>query len=930
MLVFRRLVSLGEMVKARGIATGPHGGRYYVGSERRDPKTGRTTRQYVGQETGTSSRWSEHVRDETGRDRRLPPEGHVLVRHYRGQEVRVTESAGTFTVHVDGREAGTGRSLTGALSHALGRAVSGYSFMRLGGAWEAPAGRDWAKTAAAAHALHEKIAARLPDAKVVVEHRRGAGVRAHVAHPNGERYVTDMDEDGRVEGTWRLVGEHGRKWERIEGKIGAKPAEVAPPPVVAPAPAPEPATAPETKAPRQRGGDYTDVGEKIGGARKDLAALREKYDTGTDDAVTLDDLGAIEEDPAFARSLVTRERHFGTRTEQAESFKAQGMSAGAGYLTHRLLSAIDAKPADSPTARRQFVEASDRVQSAIRSWRTREDVLAGMRQIQDEMRGHLYTADEQAERDRMDEAEAPLLAKREAAWRDLALRRAVGGKDAGIEKAEAAFKAADDAAGKARSDHYPRRSELRLAAVARAEADPDSMARVLRSLGDEFAGYVGGYLEGETPKGRDYASHRESHKAAQRKAYDLDKADDWSWGAPRDRPATIEGERKQVRKFTREPDFEAKRVGGATKPYASQTLLDDFGFRGAEYGNWVDSADAREHTQRAGEALADMAEVLGLDPKHVSFNGRLGIAFGARGHGHANAHYEPSRKVINLTRTRGGGTLAHEWAHALDNVVAMVSTNGLSHHTSHVTESGWQAPGVLPERVATAFRRVGEAIYRGDFRPTETITIKAADLKHGAAGYWPDGEALLRKHGGDAQKAAQEFADSKPFGVSTAYAPWFVKKTGQDVTIRQAITTKRSRKREGTLATAGEAAIGRGPGGRTTEYAATANEMGTYWRRPAEMFARAFETFMHDELAAKGRASPYLVSGVSEASLALHEAHGILEEIGGHTSIWPRGGERARINDAMRELVAALRETGTMKKALVLLRGRRLWLGGPA
>jgi hypothetical protein len=45
----------------------------------------------------------------------------------------------------------------------------------------------------------------------------------------------------------------------------------------------------------------------------------------------------------------------------------------------------------------------------------------------------------------------------------------------------------------------------------------------------------------------------------------------------------------------------------------------------------------------------------------------LAIAFGSRGKGAALAHYEPSRKVINLTKLRGAGCLAHELGHAIDN-----------------------------------------------------------------------------------------------------------------------------------------------------------------------------------------------------------------------------------------------------------------------
>lgn len=49
--------------------------------------------------------------------------------------------------------------------------------------------------------------------------------------------------------------------------------------------------------------------------------------------------------------------------------------------------------------------------------------------------------------------------------------------------------------------------------------------------------------------------------------------------------------------------------------------------------------------------------------------GELSIAFGARGSGNAMAHYEPLRQVINLTKTKGAGSLAHEYGHAIDYII---------------------------------------------------------------------------------------------------------------------------------------------------------------------------------------------------------------------------------------------------------------------
>jgi len=98
-------------------------------------------------------------------------------------------------------------------------------------------------------------------------------------------------------------------------------------------------------------------------------------------------------------------------------------------------------------------------------------------------------------------------------------------------------------------------------------------------------------------------------------------------------------------------------------------FLKEFGFRGAEFGNWVPQDERQQILNRAYDSLMDMANVLQVPPKALSLNGELGIGFGSRGQGlgKAKAHYESDRVVINLTRIKGAGSLAHEWFHAFDN-----------------------------------------------------------------------------------------------------------------------------------------------------------------------------------------------------------------------------------------------------------------------
>ena len=103
------------------------------------------------------------------------------------------------------------------------------------------------------------------------------------------------------------------------------------------------------------------------------------------------------------------------------------------------------------------------------------------------------------------------------------------------------------------------------------------------------------------------------------------------------------------------------------KDISTEEFMETFGFRGGEFGNWVKPEERRVMLNAAYDSFMDLAELLGVPPRSLSLSGELSIAFGARGVKGAAAHFEPDRAVINLTRMNGAGSLAHEWAHALDN-----------------------------------------------------------------------------------------------------------------------------------------------------------------------------------------------------------------------------------------------------------------------
>ncbi|HCP2812091.1 TPA: hypothetical protein OC281_005398, partial [Escherichia coli] len=129
---------------------------------------------------------------------------------------------------------------------------------------------------------------------------------------------------------------------------------------------------------------------------------------------------------------------------------------------------------------------------------------------------------------------------------------------------------------------------------------------------------------------------------------------------------------KEMREISREEQRNAtnrdrtgpERRKGDVSP---KQFSDAFGFRGVQFGNYVEGPRRQADLNRAYDSLHDLAEVLNVPTKALSLNGRLGLAFGARGKGKAAAHYESGEVAINLTKGNGPGALAHEWFHSLDN-----------------------------------------------------------------------------------------------------------------------------------------------------------------------------------------------------------------------------------------------------------------------
>lgn len=106
----------------------------------------------------------------------------------------------------------------------------------------------------------------------------------------------------------------------------------------------------------------------------------------------------------------------------------------------------------------------------------------------------------------------------------------------------------------------------------------------------------------------------------------------------------------------------------------------------------------------------------------------LAIAFGSRGVANASAHYEPGRKVINLTKLKGAGSLAHELGHAIDHYLYTLC--GLTGDLSKCYLSAQISSKSSIEKLPDEYKSIGEAMLKvvntmrrnDDYQTTEYYT----------------------------------------------------------------------------------------------------------------------------------------------------------------------------------------------------------------
>lgn len=327
-------------------------------------------------------------------------------------------------------------------------------------------------------------------------------------------------------------------------------------------------------------------------------------------------------------------------------------------------------------------------------------------------------------------------------------------------------------------------------------------------------------------------------------------------------------------------------------------FIETFGFRGIEFGNWLPNDERQQVLNFSYEALADLAMVLDVPLKAVALHGTNAIAFGARGGGSASAHYESDRKVTNMSRLRGAGTLAHEYSHAIDHFVGTLT--GVRMVDTVPSGSGWRNKGYvtrvnelssLGAEVAQSWEKVMKSLYSSP----KTKETAISDLK----GQIETADADIAKN-----KKALDSWDKAAESSNTLGIANFAKKYRSAKRRGESYAETRQRQKasyEATLAAyekmPEEGDFGMGVSQYARQARALCGKSGEYWLRSNEMFARAMECWVFDRLAEMGAKNDYLVHSVEDGRYSDPLFKG---------DPYPAGRERVRINEAISDLVEVI------------------------
>lgn len=549
---------------------------------------------------------------------------------------------------------------------------------------------------------------------------------------------------------------------------------------------------------KQKKKQYKDAGERVFSSRK-AEALYDKF-------ITTNDLQKIEQDEGTAIELVKKDKVFPKIIPLEE--KQIGVSPGTAFLKTKIRQAFPAKPyKNTKEAREEYVRFSNLVFKQISNTEESTPLFnlltyvekngISRREIKGRfgarfynllmaLNGSTYSVSDSLkkileEANKYDGITSERASRRKETFDTNYLRRLERYTNA-IEKAEG-IKTNDDIIEYRKKHILFSGGELRQ-----------------NKTVEEFKEYV------ITVSKRYKTQFEETyHKRVSQFPY-VETAPDWSWTKPKAKKESSATDKKP--KIVPVPLSHIKRTGGLLIDTADEhTVINKLLFKSLTLGNYVKDNEAKEHIKHFISAITDLCEIIDID---LGINSNLGIGFGAFGRGgKAMATYHTTKRIINLTKKAGDGSVAHEWGHFFDHYLGI---NNFS---------------FLTKDIQTLFN--------------ETIPNYNRYYK-GARYNIPEGlfKSKLREHIDSGNSKVEKAMGALLAMLKHAY--YYYEDNAVSFTTATLEEGKPKKRTDSIL----------------LHYSSL---QGTYWKDIVELFARSWECYIYDKLKEQGRANNYLVSG---------------------------------------------------------------------
>jgi len=278
-----------------------------------------------------------------------------------------------------------------------------------------------------------------------------------------------------------------------------------------------------------------------------------------------------------------------------------------------------------------------------------------------------------------------------------------------------------------------------------------------------------------------------------------------------------------------------------------ETLIKNFNYKAVEYGNWVKDDEARFHVSNFIAAMKDLEDVLGIKIADLNKFGKLSIAFGSRGIPRMMAHYDLRRRLINLTKMVGDGSVAHEFGHFLDHIfskgssdVTMLSGGDEAYRNkAKADDTDVQLASVA---VMQAIVSTPSVVYKNFPIPSEEEAEKTGRKRF---------VETLQRNYETLDKVLEYLSRYAPEDNIYSAVAFMFKQELKNVPYRSKFTQYYNR----------------------VDNIRSASKR-RYLRLPTEMFARAFEAYIYDKLEENGMKNDYLVArNLLERGEAMDDEH---------------------------------------------------------